>query len=145
MGFVSRDLSHVSPTCGLTMAVHLIGAPLALIEPNYASRSWVKYSDIPALRHPNLHVLQGSVESVDLKKMRASLLPHNEDSCLIEHEYDYLVAATGFQRVWPTVPQAVDRKLYLDEAHGHIDLVKNAEHGVVVIGGGRLTQSQVMR
>lgn len=68
--------------------------------------------------------------------MRASLLPHNKDNCVVEHDYDYLIAATGLRRVWPTVPQAVDRESYLDEAHGHIDLVRCAEHGIVVVGGG---------
>ncbi len=50
--------------------------------------------------------------------------------------YDYLICATGYRRIWPTVPQSLDRKSYLAEAQGHIDHVKAAEHGVIVIGGG---------
>lgn len=55
-----------------------------------------------------------------------------------KQSYDYLICATGYRRIWPTVPQSLDRNSYLEEARGHIDHVKFAEHAVVVIGGGEL-------
>ena len=67
--------------------------------------------------------------------MCASITLHNPGSA-IEHKYDYLIAATGLRRVWPTVPQSLTRDEYLNEGRGHIDLVRGAEHGIVVIGGG---------
>ncbi|KAK3701827.1 hypothetical protein LTR37_015249 [Vermiconidia calcicola] len=110
-------------------------SPLALVEAEYADKAWKKFSDIPSLQHRHIHCIQGSVIAVDCEKMCASIKPHKSGSA-IEHKYDYLIAATGLRRVWPTVPQSLTRDEYLNEARGHIDLVRDAEHGVVVIGGG---------
>lgn len=52
------------------------------------------------------------------------------------HSYDYFVSATGLRRVWPVVPQSLTRKQYLLEAEEQIHAVNNAQHGVVVVGGG---------
>ncbi len=38
--------------------------------------------------------------------------------------------------MWPVVPQSLSRKQYLVEAAEHIHAVSNAQHGVVVVGGG---------
>lgn len=53
-----------------------------------------------------------------------------------EHNYDYFVAASGLRRPWPVVPQSLSRKQFLVEAAEHIHAVSNAQHGVVVVGGG---------
>ena len=103
------------------------------------SKFWVKYDEIPALQHGDLRVLHGSVRCVDHVSKRASILPHGDDTNSLNLEYDYLVAATGFRRVWPTVPQALEHTSYLDEAGGHIKAVRDAVHGVAVIGGGKLS------
>lgn len=52
-------------------------------------------------------------------------------------EYDYLVAATGLRRTWPSVPQSLTKAQYLDEVQSHIEKVGKARHGVAVIGGGQ--------
>lgn len=75
--------------------------------------------------------------SVDHRNMSASIAPHGEP-VQINIAYDYLVAATGFRRAWPTVPQALTRDSYLEEALGHVRLVRDATlQGIVVIGGGK--------
>ncbi|KAK5168609.1 uncharacterized protein LTR77_005918 [Saxophila tyrrhenica] len=110
-------------------------APLALIEEDYTARAWTKFSDLKAARHPKLHFLHGSVKAIDCETSTAYIQPHGAVG-QEKHSYDYLICATGYRRTWPTVPQALDRESYLAEARGHIDSVKAAEHGIVVIGGG---------
>jgi NADH dehydrogenase FAD-containing subunit len=115
---------------------HLIGSPLALASESYAEKSWVKYGDIPALRSPNLRVLQGAVKSVDPARKVATYLAHGSMGEPSELQYDYFVAATGLRRVWPVVPQSLRRKQFLFEAGDHIRAATAARHGVVVVGGG---------
>jgi NADH dehydrogenase FAD-containing subunit len=114
---------------------HLIGSPLALAESNYASKSWVKFEEVKALEHPAIKVVHGSVASVDLETMMATITPNSSLSTYHE-PYDFLVAASGVRRVWPTVPQSLNRTNFLTEAQDHIDSVTAAREGVVVIGGG---------
>lgn len=114
---------------------HLIGSPLALADQTFAKKAWVKYSDIPALQHPNITVVQGTVASVDPAARTATVLD-NATKLTATFEYDYFVCATGLRRVWPVVPQSLNRKQYLLEAEEHIYSVTNARHGVVVVGGG---------
>jgi NADPH-dependent 2,4-dienoyl-CoA reductase/sulfur reductase-like enzyme len=61
---------------------------------------------------------------------------NNATQLTTRHDYDYFVAGTGLRRVWPVVPQSLNRKQYLLEAEEHIYAVSNARHGVVVVGGG---------
>ncbi|KIX01203.1 uncharacterized protein Z518_08928 [Rhinocladiella mackenziei CBS 650.93] len=114
---------------------HLIGAPLALAEEQYAKRAWKKYAEIPGLQQPSLRFIHGSVSRLDCKIKKATIVPHGSDTSVAQ-SYDYLIAATGLRRVWPTVPQELTRDRYLVEAVGHINQVRNADKGVVVIGGG---------
>jgi NADH dehydrogenase FAD-containing subunit len=114
---------------------HLIGSPLALAESDYASKSWVKFEDVKALEHPAIKVVHGSVVSVDSETMTATITPNGSLSTYQE-PYDFLVAASGLRRVWPTVPQSLNRTDFLTEVQDHIDSVTAAREGVVVIGGG---------
>ncbi|KAM3439071.1 hypothetical protein MY4824_002875 [Beauveria thailandica] len=114
---------------------HLIGSPLALADNEYAKKAWVKYADIPSMQVPNLKVVVGSVTAVDCVSKTATTLDA-VTGVATEHAYDFFVAATGLRRVWPTVPQALSRKQYLVEAGEHVHAVSNAQHGVVVVGGG---------
>jgi NADH dehydrogenase FAD-containing subunit len=108
---------------------------MAMASESHMEKFWVKYEDIPALQEPNIHVLQGSVEAVDLSSKTATLaLPGTTES--ISQHYDYLVTATGLRRVWPVVPQSLRRKQYLFEVGDHLRNVQTARHGVVVVGGG---------
>ncbi|KAI1622670.1 pyridine nucleotide-disulfide oxidoreductase AMID-like protein [Exophiala viscosa] len=112
---------------------HLIGSPLALASREFASKAWTKFSDLPALK--DIRFIQGSVNTVDCKKKQA-VITETPTQSLLELDYDFLVAATGLRRVWPVVPQTHTRETYLSEAGDHIEAVRRAKEGVVVIGGG---------
>ena len=114
---------------------HLIGSPMALASESYAEKAWVKYNNIPAVQLPNIRVVQGSVQGLDTTRKVATIAtPVGADDVRVE--YDYLVAATGLRRAWPAVPQSLTRKQYLFEVGEHIRNVQDAQHGVVVVGGG---------
>ncbi|KAL2165588.1 hypothetical protein VTG60DRAFT_4268 [Thermothelomyces hinnuleus] len=115
---------------------HLIGSPLALASEAFTEKCWVKYGDIPGLQSPNIHVVQGSVKSVDPARKVATYLPHGSTAEPQEVRYDYFVAASGLRRAWPVVPQSLRRKQYLFEAGDHIRAATAARHGVVIVGGG---------
>jgi len=117
---------------------HTIGSPLALASEAFAEKCWVKYDEIPALQSPDIHVLQGSVKSVDPERKVAIYVAHGSTETT-ELQYDYFVAASGLRRVWPVVPQSLRRKQYLFEAGDHIRAVTSAKHGVVIVGGGMPT------
>ncbi|KAL2129099.1 hypothetical protein VTI74DRAFT_8216 [Chaetomium olivicolor] len=116
---------------------HLIGTPLGLASDTYASKCWVKYDEIPALQSPNIHVLHGSMQSVDAERKIATYLPHGAAAdATSELQYDYFVAATGLRRVWPVVPQSLKRKQYLFEMGDYTREATTGRHGVVIVGGG---------
>lgn len=103
----------------------------------------MKYKDIPALQAKNIHVVQGSANSVDCARKVATITDSISGSTTRE-EYDFLVVATGLRRAFPAVPQSLTKKAYLYEAENHLEKVKNAAEGVVVVGGGTyLFTSQV--
>lgn len=135
MGTVCTSGRQVHREAWLTPADHLIGSPLALADEEYAAKAWVRFADIPALQLSHFRFLHGSVKSVDLERKTARYTPHGT-TVTEALEYDYLVAATGLRRDWPSVPQARTREEYLEEARPHIEKVGRAEHGVAVIGGG---------
>ncbi|RMZ78272.1 hypothetical protein DV736_g6693, partial [Chaetothyriales sp. CBS 134916] len=114
---------------------HLIGTPLAFASKEYAPNAWVKFEDIPALKHPSVRWLQGSLKKIDSQDRRAVIL-NSKDSKEYELQYDYFLAATGLRRAWPAVPVSLRRKEYVLETSAHVDTVQNASHGVVVVGGG---------
>lgn len=143
-GFCESPLFPFFPFSGLIALIanctpldHLIGSPLALASELYAEKCWVKYDDIPALRSPNIRVLQGTVQSVDQQRKVATYVAHGAGAQTSELQYDYLVAASGLRRVWPVVPQSLRRKQYLFEAGDHIRAATAARHGVVIVGGGK--------
>ncbi|KAI5457280.1 hypothetical protein BGZ63DRAFT_364601 [Mariannaea sp. PMI_226] len=114
---------------------HLIGSPLALADSEFAKKFWVKFSDIPGIRFPNVKVLHGTVSKVDCAAKTATVTDSVTKEPTI-HRYDYFVAASGLRRVWPVVPQSPTRKQYLLEVEEQIHVVDTAKHGVVVVGGG---------
>ena len=124
---------HISSAMLTHVPVHLISTPLALASSEYAPRAWTKFRDLPALK--DIRFIQGTAENVDCTKKHAVILDSATKSP-VTLEYDYLVAATGLRRVWPVVPQAKSRESYLSEAAEHIEAVRKAKDGVVVIGGG---------
>ncbi|RMD41967.1 hypothetical protein DV735_g3163, partial [Chaetothyriales sp. CBS 134920] len=116
---------------------HLIGTPLAFASKEYAPAAWVKFEDIPALSHPAVRWIQGSLKRIDSKDKKAKILDSksNEEYDL---PYDYFLAATGLRRAWPAVPVSLNREDYVGETSAHVDTVQNASNhgGVVVVGGG---------
>lgn len=117
---------------------HLIGSPLALADETYTPKAWVKYTDIPALTHPKIHIIRGTVTSVDAAAKTTTILDTADGGTPRDLTYDYLVVATGLRRAWPVVPQSLRRETYLAEAGVHISAVRAAprDAGVVVVGGG---------
>lgn len=113
--------------------VHLIGSPLALASETFQSKAWRKFRDIPALK--DVDIIRGSVSKIDNKQRKATILD-KDTGAVTEKSYDFLVAATGLRRAWPVVPQSLTREDYLKETQDHINQVKGANEGVVVIGGG---------
>ncbi|KAH8589395.1 hypothetical protein B0O99DRAFT_692625 [Bisporella sp. PMI_857] len=113
---------------------HLIGSPLALAEKAYAAKAWQKFNNLAAFRTSELSYIQGSVVSVDCKSKIATIKAHSGEE--LKESYDYLVAASGLRRAWPTVPQSLTQEEYIKETNAHIEKVENAKAGVVVIGGG---------
>ncbi|KAH7395456.1 hypothetical protein BKA64DRAFT_576812 [Cadophora sp. MPI-SDFR-AT-0126] len=114
---------------------HLIGSPLALASTDYASKNWVRFADLPALKAPGLSWAQGSVLKVNTEAKIATIAD-TISGTEYDESYDYLVIATGLRRQWPTVPQSLTRKAYMVETGKHIEEIKAAKEGVVVIGGG---------
>ncbi|OAQ60784.2 pyridine nucleotide-disulfide oxidoreductase, NAD-binding domain-containing protein [Pochonia chlamydosporia 170] len=114
---------------------HVVGAPLALANQSYADKAWVEFGDLPDLQRPNITFIHGTVTNVDWNSKRATVNAHGEDASSVLG-YDYFVAGTGLRRVWPVVPQSFTRKGYLTEVRDHIQLAKDASHGVLVVGGG---------
>lgn len=106
-----------------------------MADAEYSKKTWVKFQDIPALQFPNIKIIHGSVSSIDCEAKTATTLDHATKEATT-HDYDYFVAASGLRRVWPVVPQSSTRKQYLIEVEEHIHNISNAQHGVVVVGGG---------
>lgn len=114
---------------------HLIGSPLAFADSEYAKKAWVKFQDLPALQSPQVKFVRASVSSVDCEARTATVVDTTTKEATT-YAYDYFVAATGLRRAFPVVPQSLKRKQYLIELEEHIHAVANAQHGVVVVGGG---------
>ncbi|RAH73225.1 putative pyridine nucleotide-disulfide oxidoreductase AMID-like [Aspergillus aculeatinus CBS 121060] len=114
---------------------HLIGSPKALASEKYASKTWNRFVDIPALKTPDIKWIQGSVHSVDCQRKVAQILD-SQTRRSREEKYDFLIAASGLRRAFPTVPQSLERREFLEETRKNVEAIQNAKEGVVVIGGG---------
>ncbi|PWY89881.1 apoptosis inducing factor [Aspergillus heteromorphus CBS 117.55] len=114
---------------------HLIGSPQALASEEYASKTWTKFADIPALQSPSVRFVQGSVSSVDCQTKIAQILD-TETQETRKEKYDFLIASSGLRRGFPTVPQSLRREEFLSETRTNVDAIRHAQDGVVVIGGG---------
>ena len=82
-----------------------------------------------------MEFVRGSVTSVDTEQKVAQILDLQSQETRRE-QYDYLIAASGLRRVFPTVPQSLCRDQYLRETRTHKENVQNAQEGVVIVGGG---------
>lgn len=75
------------------------------------------------------------MESIDAAVRSATIKLQGQND-ISKQNYDYLVAASGLRRMWPTVPRALSKKNWLIEADEHIATIKDATNRVVIIGGG---------
>lgn len=88
------------------------------------------------MKSPNLTFIRGNVSSVDSKGKIAHVIDSETKATRLE-SYDYLIAGSGLRRTFPTVPQSLRRDDFLNEVKEHKSKVKNAQNGVVVVGGGK--------
>ncbi|KAJ2898945.1 oxidoreductase OXR1 [Zalerion maritima] len=116
---------------------HLIGTPLAYASESFASKAWVKFKDIPALKGQNIHCLQGTVSSIDPVAKEATVID-SDTKRPSKHSYDFFVGATGLRREWPSTPRSTRRKNYIFEAENQITAMASAAShgGAVIVGGG---------
>ncbi|KAL1954141.1 hypothetical protein VTO42DRAFT_1721 [Malbranchea cinnamomea] len=114
---------------------HLIGTPLAFAAEEYAQKAWIKFRDIPALQTPEVRIIRGSATEVDCGKKTCTIREADSQNQRQE-SYDYLVAASGLRRTWPSAPRSLTHHEYLAETTKHIHQARDAREGVVVIGGG---------
>ena len=130
---------------------HLIGNPLALASDSYAAKSWVKYSDITALKNPQVRIIQGTITSINPSAKEAVVKTHDITTAAEPTEatnpsftkerilaYDFFIAATGLRRGFPSSLQSLRRKNFLLEAESHVAAMDAAHEngGVVIVGGG---------
>jgi NADH dehydrogenase FAD-containing subunit len=114
---------------------HLIGSPKALACEEFASKTWVTYPEIPALKSSNVEFIRGSVSSID-PQGKIAAVTHPGASTPTEEPYDFFIASSGLRRAFPTVPQSLEKREFLQEARDHQSKIENARDGVVVVGGG---------
>ncbi|KAF9885570.1 hypothetical protein FE257_012776 [Aspergillus nanangensis] len=116
---------------------HIIGVPLAVAAQKHAESFWTRYEDIPALQCPEVSWTQGQVETVDCESRTATIRGTGKDEGTTSQlSYDYLIAASGLKREWPSAPKSLIREEYLAETRESVATIENASEGVVVIGGG---------
>lgn len=96
----------------------------------------MKFSSIPALQHPSISFIQGTVTKIDNLSKSAKYISSTEVRKEGSISYDYLIAASGLRRQFPAVPQSLDKESYLKEASQHISEISAATDGIVVVGGG---------
>ena len=90
---------------------------------------------MPCFRTPGISWTQGSVKRVDPVSKTATI-KDTKSGVEYAEKYDYLVTSSGLSRAWPVVPQSLSKFKYLEETHAHIESVRDARNGVVVVGGG---------
>ena len=92
-----------------------------------------------------MQIVHGSAAKVDCEAKEATIIINSgQEQQHRRIQYDYLIAATGLRRTYPTVPQSLRRKNYLQEVGKHVartEVARDAkDKGVVVIGGGELRE-----
>lgn len=100
----------------------------------------MRFDDIPGLETPAIKRIQGSATVVDCGK-KTCIIREAGTQNQLEESYDYLIASSGLQRTWPSAPRSLTRDDYLSEAATHINRIKDAGDGVVIIGGGKSSLS----
>ncbi|KAJ1895020.1 hypothetical protein LPJ66_004843 [Kickxella alabastrina] len=108
--------------------IHYLGMTRGISQPEYGSKLWLPYSDLPWLQH----------SSIVLKKNIISRITptHVELADDDEHvAFDYLVIALGQSRNAPIGVASSTKAEYLEAMSKYQTSVKNAQ-SIVVVGGG---------
>ena len=88
------------------------------------------------MKTPEVQFVHGTVVQVNCQAKTATIRENNAQAH--RHiQYDYMIAASGLRRNWPTVPQELQRKEYLLEMATHIDGTQRAMDRIVIVGGGK--------
>jgi NADH dehydrogenase FAD-containing subunit len=128
----------------LRCQVHTMGSPLAHTSKLFAPSAWYKFSDMDSLKRPNIEVLQGSALHLDPQAKELHWQKKYRDSSGSELDilkYDYLVASTGIQRLWPILPRSMNSIDYQTDAQDYIADLGKAGPTIVVVGGGNFVQT----
>ncbi|TVY49855.1 Fe-regulated protein 8, partial [Lachnellula cervina] len=112
---------------------HTMGSPLVMSSSSFAREAWRYFKDIPQFEK-DVCIVQGRALSIDVASRVAKYHKHDDDVTQ-EMPYDFLVVATGTQRRWPVVPEALHKTEYLQNVDSHIQRLRDAKQ-VVVVGGG---------
>jgi len=107
-----------------------------LVSAEYSEKAWTNFSDIQALQIPNLSIIQGRASKLQCDEKLLTVVRHGGSDEVLEISYDFLIAASGLRRAWPTVPQSLRKKQYRSETAAQIRKISDSSHGVVVVGGG---------
>ncbi|KAJ1648508.1 hypothetical protein J3B02_000146 [Coemansia erecta] len=108
--------------------VHYLGMTRGLTQPEYGSKLWISYKDMPWLQHPSITVKKNIVSKITST--------HIELADANEHiEFDYLVIALGQSRSAPIGVAASTKSEYLEAMDKYQKSIKGAQ-SVVVVGGG---------
>ncbi|KAJ2724298.1 hypothetical protein GGI07_002072 [Coemansia sp. Benny D115] len=107
--------------------VHYLGLTRGITQPEYGSKLWLPYKDMPWVQHPSITVKKGIVSRITPT--------HIELADKETVEFDYLVIALGQSRNAPIGVSSSTKEEYLDAMDAYQKSVKTAE-SIVVVGGG---------
>jgi NADH dehydrogenase FAD-containing subunit len=111
-----------------------MGSPLSNVCRDFSREAWLKYEDIPYLKHPSVHVRHGRAHAIDPAKRTVTFVDPSNVTHTIP--YDILVLAHGTHRPWPNVPIAQTKAQYLEDGDGFVTRLE-AARSVAVVGGGK--------
>jgi NADH dehydrogenase FAD-containing subunit len=110
-----------------------MGAPLVQTSSTFASESWLRFEEIPALKQSNFRIVQGKVSALDASGRSLNYV--SSDGTTRRLEYDYAVLATGKRRSWPVAPRAYSKAAFLLESKLQLTSLSRARR-IAVVGGG---------
>ncbi|KAJ2155940.1 hypothetical protein GGF46_005512 [Coemansia sp. RSA 552] len=107
--------------------MHYVGITRGLAEPDtYGHKLWVPYSTVDWLHHPQIALVQDTVEEIH---------PHHLVLGSQRLEFDYLIVALGISRFGPVGVQAASHKEFVEDLRRTHREIASAQT-VAVVGGG---------
>ncbi|KAJ1817323.1 hypothetical protein LPJ75_001750 [Coemansia sp. RSA 2598] len=108
--------------------VHYLGMTRGLTQPEYGSKLWVPYSDMPWLQHPSITIKKSIISRITPTHIELADASENI-------EFDYLVIALGQSRNAPIGVASSTRSEYLEAMGKYQTSIKEAK-SIAVVGGG---------